>query len=68
MARSGHSPSVGPASNTQRFLAISSCFQWPCAHPIFVPSLPGRDSSREVPRFTDIDKAVTLAKVDDWWD
>eukprot|EP00959_Pyramimonas_sp_CCMP1952_P067536 1409685-Pyramimonas_sp.AAC.1 len=24
--------------------------------------------SREVPRFTHIDKVVTLTKVDDWWD
>eukprot|EP00959_Pyramimonas_sp_CCMP1952_P167054 3491241-Pyramimonas_sp.AAC.1 len=35
MARSGHSPSVGPDSDSPRILAVNSCFQWPCAHPFF---------------------------------
>eukprot|EP00959_Pyramimonas_sp_CCMP1952_P237549 4964312-Pyramimonas_sp.AAC.1 len=69
MARRGRSPSVGPASDSQRVLAVNFCFQWPGAHSFFVPDLPGRDFvSRGVPRFTDIDKAVTIVKVSDLWD
>eukprot|EP00959_Pyramimonas_sp_CCMP1952_P222077 4642795-Pyramimonas_sp.AAC.1 len=43
MAHSGHSPSVGPSPNAQSILAASSCLQWPCSYPIFVPGLLRRE-------------------------
>eukprot|EP00959_Pyramimonas_sp_CCMP1952_P370690 7763715-Pyramimonas_sp.AAC.1 len=66
MARRGHSPSVGPASDPQRVLAVNYCFRWPGAHSfLYRICQGGTPVSREVRRFTDIDKAVTLVKVSD---